>query len=157
MVYEVVCSEHYLDVGLLVEKNHKSEPKRIRARSSTYSRSHEYGGVEYVKWINTGVFLSTDEWNKITYNKPTEQILKELGIVKPNNFVNPIRIERTNMKNYELIEELSKYPAGAEVSFECLCDSSEVDVQEDSDDGEVYVVSKKICSVDMDNGRVMLS
>lgn len=61
------------------------------------------------------------------------------------------------MKNYELIAELSKYPAGLEVSFECLCDSSEVDVQEDSDDGEVYVVSKKICSVDMDNGRVMLS
>lgn len=61
------------------------------------------------------------------------------------------------MKNYELIAELSKYPAGAEVSFGCLCDSSEVDVQEDSDDGEVYVVSKKICSVDMDNGRIMLS
>lgn len=61
------------------------------------------------------------------------------------------------MKNYELIAELSKYPAGAEVSFECICDSNEVDVQEDSDDGEIYVVSKKICSVDTENGRVFLS
>lgn len=60
------------------------------------------------------------------------------------------------MKNYELIAELSKYPAGAEVSFECICDKNEVDVQEDSDDGEIYVVSKKICSVDTENGRVFL-
>ena len=47
------------------------------------------------------------------------------------------------MRNYELIAELSKYPAGAEVSFECVCDKNEVDVIEDSDDGEVYVVNKK--------------
>lgn len=157
IVYEVVCSQHYLDVGLLVEKDSKSKPKRIRARSSTYSYRSEYGGVGYVTWINTGVFLSEKEWDEITYNKPTDQILKELGIVKSNNHAKPIKVERVNMKNYELIAELSKYPAGAEVSFECLCDSSEVDIQEDSDDGEVYVVSKKICSVDMDNGRVMLS
>ena len=61
------------------------------------------------------------------------------------------------MKNYELITELSKYPAGEEVSFECICDKNEVDIQEDSDDGEVYVVYKKICSVDLENGRVFLS
>ncbi len=61
------------------------------------------------------------------------------------------------MKNYELIAELSYLPAGAEVSFECICDPSEVDVQENLDDGEVYIVSKKICSVDTENGRIMLS
>lgn len=61
------------------------------------------------------------------------------------------------MKNYELIAELSKYPAGAEVSFECVCDNNEVDVREDSDDGEVYIVTKKICSVDIEDGRVFLN
>ena len=61
------------------------------------------------------------------------------------------------MKNYELIAELSKYPAGFEVSFDCLCEPSEVEVQDDSDDGEVYLVSKKICSVDVENERIMLS
>lgn len=61
------------------------------------------------------------------------------------------------MKNYELIAELSKHPAGLEVSFDCLCESNEVEIQDDSDDGEVYLVSKKICSVDMENGRIMLS
>ena len=53
------------------------------------------------------------------------------------------------MKNYELIAELSKYPAGLEVSFDCLCEPSEVEVQDDSDDGEVYLVSKKISYKDI--------
>lgn len=61
------------------------------------------------------------------------------------------------MRNYELIAELSKLPAGSEVSFECVCVPDEVDIQEDSDDGEVYIVSKKICCVDTENGRIMLS
>ena len=61
------------------------------------------------------------------------------------------------MKNYELISELMKLPAGYDVSFECICTQNEVDIQVDYDDGEVYVVSKIVCSVDTDNGRIMLS
>lgn len=61
------------------------------------------------------------------------------------------------MKNYELIAELIKYPAGAEIRFECPCDSNEVDVVADSDDGDIYVVSKDICSVDMENNKIKLS
>ena len=61
------------------------------------------------------------------------------------------------MKNYELISALEKMPAGAEVSFDCICEPREVTVEEDSDDGEYYAVSKKICSVDFENERIMLS
>ena len=61
------------------------------------------------------------------------------------------------MKNYELISELSKLPAGAEVRFESICIPNEVDIQEDSDDGEVYVVSKTICCVDEESGKILLS
>ena len=61
------------------------------------------------------------------------------------------------MKNYELISELEKLPAGAEVRFDCICDAREIDVQEDSDDGEYYVVSKTICCVEFDKERIMLS
>lgn len=61
------------------------------------------------------------------------------------------------MKNYELIAELVKLPAGDEVSFDCICNAEEVDIQEDSDVGEVYIVSKKISSVDTDPGKIMLS
>lgn len=61
------------------------------------------------------------------------------------------------MKNWELIAELSKLPASAEVSFDCICVPREVDIQEDSDDGEVYIVSKQICSVDTQDGKILLS
>ena len=84
MVYEVVCTKSYLDVGLLIEKNGKLNPKRVLARASASSSDPEpeYGGVERLTWVNTGIFLSKDEWIKITYNKGTDQILIELGISK---------------------------------------------------------------------------
>lgn len=61
------------------------------------------------------------------------------------------------MKNYELIAELSKLPAGAEVSFDCILTRNEVTVEEDSDDGEIYVASKNICYVEYDKEKIMLS
>lgn len=80
MKYEVVCTKRYLDIGLLIEQR-GFKPKRVLARASTYGgRDREYGGVETVDWIKTGVFLSESEWNKITCDKPTNQILDELGI-----------------------------------------------------------------------------
>lgn len=83
VVYEVVCTKRYLDVGLLVEETKELKPKRVLARAATYSpRCGEYGGVEHCQWVGTGVFLSVSEWRKITYNKRTDQILSELGIKK---------------------------------------------------------------------------
>ena len=82
MVYEVVCTKSYLDVGLLIEVNDKLKPKRVLARASTYGNDTEYGGVETLTWVNTGVFLSKDEWANVSYNKGTDQILSELGIEK---------------------------------------------------------------------------
>ena len=82
MVYEVVCTKSYLDVGLCIEKNNKSEPKRVLSRAAYYGSDTEYGGVETVTWVNTGVFLSKEEWKNISYNKGTDQILSELGIEK---------------------------------------------------------------------------
>lgn len=87
MVYEVVCTKEYLDVGLCVEINENSKPTRVLARLFPYSSTTEYGtpeygGVELLDWINTGVFMSTKEWADISYNKPTSQILRELGIEK---------------------------------------------------------------------------
>ena len=83
MVYEVVCTKSYLDIGLLVEKN----PKRVLGRASTFGGKTEYGvgeygGVELVKWVNTGVYLTIDKWIRISYNKSTDEILDMLGIKK---------------------------------------------------------------------------
>lgn len=56
------------------------------------------------------------------------------------------------MKNYELIGKLSTLPAGAEVSFECICSADQVEVQ-DSD----YMVTRKISEVYMEDERICLS
>ena len=82
MMYEVVCTKSYLDVGLLIATNRNLKPRRVLARSSTYSSEPEYGGVDTITWVHTDVYLTKDEWKKISCDKPTDQILKELGIKK---------------------------------------------------------------------------
>lgn len=83
MRYEVVCTKSYLDIGLLISENAHSKPRRVLARHSTYSKDgREYGGVQSVEWIRTGVFLSEKEWREISCDKPTDRILVELGISK---------------------------------------------------------------------------
>lgn len=59
------------------------------------------------------------------------------------------------MKNYELIAELSKLPAGAEVSFETFCSADQVEIQGDLGE-EVFVVTRKISEVYMENERICL-
>lgn len=87
MMYEVVCTQNYLDVGLLLyERN--GVARRVKARSSEYSKGSEYGGVEKLVWLRTGVFLTEKEWDKITYCKPTDDILKELHIKKNKKISN---------------------------------------------------------------------
>lgn len=91
MKYEVVCTQSYLDVGLLIELNKDQKPKRVLARASTYGTDIEYGGVEILTWVGTGILLSKQEWIEISYNKYTDQILDELGISKK-----PIEMSRKN-------------------------------------------------------------
>ena len=82
MLYEVVCTKSYLDVGLLLEANSEQKPKRVLARATTYGSDTEYGGVETLTWVKTGILLSKEEWIKITYNNNTDDILNELRIEK---------------------------------------------------------------------------
>ena len=86
MRYEVVCTEHYLDVGLQLA------PNKVLARASKYGANNKYGAVETLAWVKTGVFLSRHQWVSITCDKPTAQILRELNISKPEES------ERANMK-----------------------------------------------------------
>lgn len=37
MKYEVVCTKHYFDIGLLISEDIDSKPTRVLARHSTYS------------------------------------------------------------------------------------------------------------------------
>ena len=80
-LYEVVCTSGYLDIGLCIEKDENLNPIKVLARAHTYGMS-EYGGVESVSWIKTGVYLIKDDWKSISYNKSTDQILQKLKILK---------------------------------------------------------------------------
>lgn len=82
MKYEVVCTKHYHDIGLCLETNNKLEPKRVLSRATYYGSDTEYGGVETVTWVKTGVYLTKDEWKNISYNKGTDEILRDLCIEK---------------------------------------------------------------------------
>ena len=85
MKYEVVYTRAY-DVGLLIEVDEENIPQRVLARKSSCSeREREYGGAWTVNWIKTGVFLTKDEWHKISCNRDNSQILKYLGVKMKNN------------------------------------------------------------------------
>lgn len=60
------------------------------------------------------------------------------------------------MRNYELIAELSKLPAGAEVSFEAVCTADQVEIQEEPD-GDLFIVTRKITETYTENERICLS
>lgn len=57
------------------------------------------------------------------------------------------------MKNYELIAELSKYPAGHEVVFDSIVNIDECIIGIDSDNSQV---TKKIECVDFEENRIIL-
>lgn len=84
MVYEVVCTKNYLDVGLLVEGD-KSNPKKVLARATEFEDNLVYGGVETTAWFGTGVFLSKEGWKDISRSNTTSQIMDQLGIVKKSH------------------------------------------------------------------------
>ena len=118
MKYEVVCTKRYLDIGLLVEQR-GFRPKRVLARASTYGgKDRKYGGVETVDWIKTGVFLSIYEWNKITCDKPTNQILDELGISRTT-----YKDDEEMKKDYDMEDTMIKASRKAELTRNQLLDT----------------------------------
>ena len=127
MKYEVVCTENYWDVGLTIDWDLKSNPTRVLARSSSYDMDAEYGGVELLTWIRTGIFLSIDEWKDISYNKSTDDILEELGIKKikkaysKQTIIKPTEVKERNGNMTTFRKELFKFFHA--VSFGVWCTS----------------------------------
>lgn len=80
MYYEVVCTRNYLDIGLLL-KECNGVPKRVKARTTSLRQNAEFGGVELFL-IKTDVFLTEKEWDEITFEKTTDEIIKILKIKK---------------------------------------------------------------------------
>lgn len=83
-------SKTILDIGLKI-----SSPNKVATRASDYFdpagffshfRCSEYGGVEYMedRWIRSGVYISLEEWSKVSYNRSPVDIAYILGILPPD-------------------------------------------------------------------------
>ena len=92
--YEVIYTD-FDDIGLLLENNEFSHPKRVLARNNSLNpdgRNPEYDGAEFVHWNHSGVYLTKEEWKHISYSKPVSSIFEELGI----------NTEQKTMSSYKL-------------------------------------------------------
>lgn len=83
-------SKTILDIGLRI-----SSLNKVATRASDYFdpagffshfRCGEYGGVEYMedRWIRSGVYISLEEWSKVSYNRSPVDIAYILGILPPD-------------------------------------------------------------------------
>lgn len=83
-------SKTVLDIGLKI-----SSLNKVATRASDYFdpagffshfRCSEYGGVEYMedRWIRSGVYISLEEWSKVSYNRSPVDIAYILGILPPD-------------------------------------------------------------------------
>ena len=83
-------SKTILDIGLNIPSLNK-----VATRASdcfdpdgffSHFRCGEYGGVEYMKdrWIRSGVYISLEDWSKVSYNRPPVDIAYILGILPPD-------------------------------------------------------------------------
>ncbi|MEE1503878.1 MAG: hypothetical protein UGF89_06515 [Acutalibacteraceae bacterium] len=79
---EVVHTPKYLDVGLLVKLDKNGSPEKILARYEKFSSSGCYGGLNSVRWLHTGKYMTVDEWNRLTQYKSTDEVLSALNITK---------------------------------------------------------------------------
>ena len=79
-----------LDIGLEI-----SSLNKVVTRASdyfdpdgffSYFRCGEYGGVEYMedRWSRSDVYISLEEWSKVSYNRPPMDISYALGILPPD-------------------------------------------------------------------------
>ena len=83
-------SKTILDIGLKI-----SSLNKVATRASDYFdpagffshfRCSEYGGVEYMedRWIRSGVYISLEEWSKVSCNRSPVDIAYILGILPPD-------------------------------------------------------------------------
>ncbi len=83
-------SKTILDIGLNIPSLNK-----VVTRASDYFdpdgffshfRCGEYGGIEYMedRWIRSNVYISLEDWSKVSYNRPPVDITYILGILPPD-------------------------------------------------------------------------
>ena len=113
-------SKTILDIGLKI-----SSLNKVATRASDYFdpagffshfRCSEYGGVEYMedRWIRSGVYISLEEWSKVSYNRSPVDIAYILGILPPDIEYTPNNTSAYTIYTYipstSIQEAIDKHP-----------------------------------------------
>ena len=113
-------SKTILDIGLKI-----SSLNKVATRASDYFdpagffshfRCSEYGGVEYMedRWIRSGVYISLEDWSKVSYNRPPVDIAYILGILPPDIEYTPNNTSAYTIYTYipstSIQEAIDKHP-----------------------------------------------
>ena len=113
-------SKTILDIGLNIPSLNK-----VATRASdcfdpdgffSHFRCGEYGGVEYMedRWIRSGVYISLEEWSKVSYNRPPIDIAYILGILPPDIDYTPNNTSAYTIYTYipstSIQEAIDKHP-----------------------------------------------
>lgn len=113
-------SKTILDIGLKV-----SSLNKVATRASdcfdpdgffSHFRCGEYGGVEYMedRWIRSGVYISLEDWSKVSYNRPPIDIAYILGILPPDIEYTPNNTSAYTIYTYipstSIQEAIDKHP-----------------------------------------------
>ena len=109
-----------LDIGLKI-----SSLNKVAIRASDYFdpdgffshfRCGEYGGAEYMedRWIRSGVYISLEDWSKVSYNHPPIDIAYILGILPPDIEYTPNNTSAYTIYTYipstSIQEAIDKHP-----------------------------------------------
>ena len=113
-------SKTILDIGLKI-----SSLNKVATRASDYFdpdgffshfRCGEYGGVEYMedRWIRSGVYISLEDWSKVSYNRSPVDIAYILGILPPDIEYTPNNTSTYTIYTYipstSIQEAIDKHP-----------------------------------------------
>lgn len=113
-------SKTILDIGLKI-----SSLNKVATRASdcfdpdgffSHFRCGEYGGVEYMedRWIRSGVYISLEDWSKVSYNRSPIDIAYILGILPPDIEYTPNNTSAYTIYTYipstSIQEAIDKHP-----------------------------------------------
>lgn len=113
-------SKTILDIGLNIPSLNK-----VATRASdcfdpdgffSHFRCGEYGGVEYMedRWSRSGVYISLEDWSKVSYNRSPVDIAYILGILPPDIECTPNNTSAYTIYTYipstSIQEAIDKHP-----------------------------------------------
>lgn len=111
--YQVVFTEDKKNIGLLTEKDKNGNPKKILAKYSSKDKEPCIGGVEYFNWFATDIYLTPNQWFKLSRSsldtsKPmhTDLVFRKLNIDATN--IIDLYLSSKSIVDFSFLEDIGK-------------------------------------------------